>query len=659
MSALTTGSNPVFAARNAARDFQKSVNYGTWATTYADGFAKWAKAFYEVWREKGTYKDYKALGGGGYTRLDVNTKKSTDEYRGQLFKGYNTSNAGRTAKWIGRKLWNTATFSRVNEIVEQTSRYAEYAYGKHDLSTAEGRQEAFLAAQEVTTDFARKGYSNLASDVKKVVPFLGASLQGVYQTGREFTTKAERGRMPARVAKTIVNTALASALANLLVFKNAGDEEKEEFRWLSADLKSDNFFIPNFVPEILGDAPYIRIPLGQDPLIRFVHGAVSNAIWGESDGEPFLSLMAIAGNILNGFNPVNGTIFDPIIGTIANKNYYDSKIVPTRLESQYPSLQYTEDTPELFVTLGRVFNASPMKIQYLAEQYTGFLGQIAIPFLSKDKNTGELGGYKAALNAAQRRLTSDPKRSNEITGSFYDGFATIKQVSDAAKNGLPLNMLRRGLTEEEARAAVDEAKELTGSKGALGQAKQYLTDGYAQIEEIEARTDLSDHEKYLLTSEVRRDMMLNTLDAQEAIGEYYAKYIDGENPLYQMMEGVYGRASNAYEKLPESYHADYEAGESYMQRAYGVWESTGKDKFLPHATYSFSYESTMYEVPEEDQEGFAETYKTAYKKCLDEIKSADWDKMTDDEKQKRLTSAHTKAQNAAKDDWLKKHGIKK
>lgn len=658
MSALTTGSNPVFAVRNAARDFQKSVNYGTWATTYADGFAKWAKAFYEVWREKGTYKDYKALGGGGYTRLDASTKKSTDEYRGQLFKGYNTSNAGRTAKWLGRKLWNTATFSRVNEIVEQTSRYVEYAYGKHDLSTAEGRQEAFLAAQEVTTDFARKGYSNLASDVKKVVPFLGASIQGVYQTGREFTTKAERGRMPARVAKTIVNTALASALANLLVFKYAGDEEKEEFRWLSAGLKSDNFFIPNFAPKIFGDDPYIRIPLGQDPLIRGVHGAVSNAVWGETDGEPFLSLMAIAENILNGFNPVNGTIFDPIIGTIANKNYYDSKIVPTRLESQYPSLQYTEDTPELFVTLGRVFNASPMKIQYLAEQYTGFLGQIAIPFLSKDKNTGELGGYKAALNAAQRRLTSDPKRSNEITSSFYDGFSVLQQVGYAAKNNRPLNMLRRGLTEEEARAAVDEANELTGSKGMLGQAKKYLTDGYAQIEEIEARTDLSDHEKYVLTSEVRRDMMLNTLEAQEAIGEYYAKYIDGENPLYQMMEGAYGRSSNAYEKLPESYRADYESGETYMQRAYSVWEVTGKDSSLPHVSYSFEKKDVLYEVPEEDQEKFAETYKREYQRYVNSTSDAAWKKMTDEEKQKFLTNAHRKAQDAAKEEWFKKNNIK-
>lgn len=387
--------------------------------------------------------------------------------------------------------------------------------------------------------------------------------------------------------------------------------------------------------------------------MRMVHGAVSNAIWNGTGEEPLISLTAIAKNVLDGFNPVNGTIFDAAIAMGTNTNWYGSKIVPTRMESWDPSTQYTEETPDIFVTVGRLLNVSPMKLQYLAEQYTGFLGQMVIPAISKDANTGELGGFKAAINAVRKRLTSDPLKSNDITSSFYDGLSVLQQVGYAAKNDRPLNMLRRGLTEDEARAAVDEANELTGSNGVLTQAKKYLNDGYAQIEEIEARTDLSDHEKYILTSEVRRDMMLNTLEAQEAIGAYRAKYIDGENPLYQMMEGVYGRSSNAYEKLPEIYQTDYDAGASYMQRAKEVWEVNGNDAALPHVSYSFSDKKIKYEVPEEDQEQFNATYKKEYQLYVNKAANdAQWERLSDEEKLEVLKKAHSAAQKAAKDEWL-------
>lgn len=661
MSALTTGSNPVFAVRNFLRDFQKSVTYGSWASNYVTGTGKWLRAAWDVWREKGEYGDYKALGGGGWNRIETGNRKGAEAYRSDLFKGYNTSNVGRTAKWAGQKIWNVVTFSRLNEVIEQTSRYAEYRYGKQDRTTAEGKQQAFLNAQEATVDFSRSGYSNIASDLKQVIPFLGASTQGIYQTGREFTTKAERSRLPARFAKTVINTALASVLANLLVFKHTDDDDKEEYAMLSDELLADNFFIPNPSAEIFGEAPYLRIPIGQDPIMRAVHGAVTNALWSSKVDDPIIELSAVAQNLLDGFNPVNGTIFDAAISTATNRNWYDSKIVPDRMDGWDPTTQYTEETADVFINASRWLDetvgvgVSPMMIQYLAEQYTGFLGQMAIPAISKDKYTGEMGGIKAALAAVRKRLTSDPLKSNGITSSFYDGVAELQEVTYAAKNERPLNMLRRGLTEDEARAAVDEAKSLTGTNGALGQAKKFLSDGYARIDEIEARTDLSDHEKYLMTSEIRREMMDNTLAAQELIGEYKAKYIDGENILSRLAEGVYGRESTAFEKLPERYLTAYQSGDGYMQRAYGAWETSGKASALPHANYTFSDKKVEYEVVEEDQEQFDSIYQDAYKQYVDRnTNDRRWERMTADEKLAFMQKAHEKAQTEAKKWWLKK-----
>lgn len=662
MSALTTGSNPVFAVRNFMRDFQKSVSYGSWASNYATGAAKWLRSAWEVFRESGEYADYKALGGGGWNRIEAGTKKGADAYRGDLFKGYNTSNLGRTAKWAGKKIWNTLTFARLNEVVEQASRYAEYRFGAQDRSTAEGKQQAFLNAQEATVDFSRSGYSGLASDMKQVIPFLGASMQGIYQTGREYTTKAERGRLPARFAKTVLNTALASALANALILRGADDEDKEEFGWLSDELKADNLFLPNCLPGVLGDAPYLRIPLGQDPLMRAVHGAVTNAIWSGEGGGAVLELSAVADNILDGFNPINGTIFDAALAASTNRNWYGSAIVPTRMEGWHPTTQYTEETADLFVTLSRGLDAasdgrislSPMMLEYMTQQYTGFLGQMAIPAISKDKNTGEMAGLKATLAGVRKRLTSDPLVSNGITSSFYEGVARLTEIANAAKNGRPQNTLKRNLADGELRAAVDEAKALISSGGALYEVKKALTDGYAEIDQINARTDLSDHEKYVLTSQKRHEMMEEALAGQEVIGEYRRKYMDGERAAERFLEGGKARFSTTFEKLPESYRADYEAGKPYMQMAYDAWQTSGKDSALPHAAYIFSDKKVKYEVEEARRGEFEAVYKEAYQRYVEsELRKADWEKLGSEEKVELMQKAHSNAQAEAKGWYLK------
>jgi len=529
MSMLTTGSNPVFALRNFLRDFQNSVNYGSWASNYVTGAAKWVRAAYDVWTKSGEYRDYAAIGGGGWTRIDTGTRKGSEQYRGELIPGYSTRNAGSTLKWVGERAWATLTAEKLNEVVEQTSRYAEYKYGQQDKSTPEGRQQAFLNAQEATVDFARRGNGNFASTLKAIVPFFNASMQGVYRTGRT-VTEAERGRAPQRFMKTVLNTAILSALCNALLIRNSDDDEKEAYLNMSDDLKSQHFYLPNFAPDILGNQPLIRIPLAQDPLTYAVHGAVSNAIWSGTSSDPVVELAAIANTILDNLTPVDSTIFDPLIAMGTNINWYGGRIVPTRmLQNRDATTQYTEETPDIFVNIGRAVGMSPLKLQYLAEQYTGYLGQMLVPALSKDKNTGELGGINAALNAARKKLTSDPLVSNDILNSFYDGANILTQVTNAVSDGKPLNMLRRGLTEAEATTAYDEAKKLTSSSGIIGKTKKAINSFYNQIDEINANDSLTDQQKYQLTSDIRKQMIEMVLVAQEAIGAYKEKYITGRN----------------------------------------------------------------------------------------------------------------------------------
>lgn len=657
MSALTTGSNPVFAIRNFMRDFQNSVNYGSWATNYATGAWKWLQAAYDVWRNRGEYQDYQALGGGGWTRIDPGTRKGAAEINSELYRGYNTQNVGRTAKWLGKKIWNGITLARLNEVVEQASRYAEYRFGQHDRTTAEGRAEAFLAAQEATVDFSRSGNGAVAATLKQIIPFFGASAQGVYRTGR-MLTEGERSRAGARFTKTIVNTALLSALANGLLLKYSDDDDKEEFAWLSDDLKSKHFYIPNFAPDVFGNQPLLRIPVAQDPLMYAVHGAVTNAMWNGTTDEMMIDLSAIANTILDNLNPVgSGTVLQPIIGTMANKNWYGSKIIPTRLESEDPTLQYTADTPDLFVTAGRALNMSPLNLQYLAEQYTGYLGQMLIPAFSKDGNTGEIGGWHAAVNAARKRLTSDPLVSNDVVSSFYDGADLLTKVTSAAKKNMPLNMLRRGLTEQEASAAYSEAKTMTSTDGIVNSTKSEISALYGEIDKINANTTLTDAEKYTLMSEKRREMIELTLDAQEAIGAWKEKYVTGKNlATSALFEGTRAHIPTAYETMPSVFKADENA--EYMKRATEVYQATGKDSALPHPQTDFKAtpkggKQTKYTVESQYWDRYIAEYQRTYeKKFAEKTKGKNWDSLDDEEKLSILTSTHTAANNAAKSWYL-------
>lgn len=542
MSALTTGSNPVFAVRNLMRDYQNSVNYGSWASNYAQGAYRWLHAAYNVWKENGGYEQYAALGGGGWTQINPQNKRSAEEYRGELFEGYNTSNTRRAGRWAGRKIWNTVTAARLNEIVEQASRFAEYKYGKHDLNTPEGRQEAYLAAQDVTTDFSRRGSSRAARELRMVVPFFNASLQGIYRTGRQ-VTKAESDRAPTRFIKTVINTGIASALASSLLLRHLDDDEKEEFLWLSDDLKAKHMYLPNFAPDVLGDAPLIRIPLAQDPLSYAVHAAVTNTMWSGQGEEWAVALSAVADNILNTMNPVNSTTLDPLISMSTNKNWYGSNIVPRSMDGWYVTNQYAETTPTAFVTASNVLDGfgvgvSPMMLQYLAEQYTGYIGQMAIPFFSRNEHTGEIEGVSAVIEKVRKTLTSDPLISQQVISSVYDNAELLTSVTKAGDNNRPMDMLRSGLTQYEASAAYEEAYDLMHAGGAIYEAKKFVTNGYKRIDEIEANPDLSEDEKYDLTSSIRREMIEMALDANEEMAAFRERYLDGETFLGRFMKGT-------------------------------------------------------------------------------------------------------------------------
>lgn len=663
MTMLATGSNPLFPSTNVPRDFFSSLNYGSWATNPLTGIVKWGITFANVLMNTPIIQEYRSMGGGGWQAVNAGTKKGATQLRNEMFKGREFSSPSRAAKKIGKMAWSTITMEKLNEALEMTSKAVEYMYGKHDRSTEEGRARAFLASQDVTTDFARSGNAKLAGQIKAVVPFFNSSLQGIYRNARMFS-EAERDRLPARLVKTVINTTLMSLLANGLLLKNLSDDEKEDYAYLSDDLKAKNLFIPNFAKNVLGHEPVLNIALPQDPLVYAINSLVTNAVWSGTQDEAMVEFGELANTILDSLNPVSsGTIFRPFIDAAQNLTWFDSKIINGFLSDlKDPTLQYSEDTPEIFRVMGRWFGMSPLKVQYLAQQYTGFLGQIAIPVLSKDEKTGEIGGSAAVVDVVRKKLTADPLVSNDIVNSFYDGRDFLDSVVQSVSNGKPLNKLRRGLTPEEATEAYEEAKAMLAKDGIIGSTKTALNDLYKELDEIYANPDYSDEKKHQEANEVRRTMIALALDAQEAIGEYKEKYVTGDNLVMRMLtEGTTIQAPTAYDRMEQTFKDDEQ--QPYMQRASEVYKATGNDSALPHPNTGFSVKD---KITKEDAEYVVEPeywgtwvldYKSAYVEYLAK-NGRGWEMMTDAQKLDVLKKAHSAGHEAAKKRYAKIHGIK-
>ena len=198
-------------------------------------------------------------------------------------------------------------------------------------------------------------------------------------------------------------------------------------------------------------------------------------------------------------------------------------------------------------------------------------------------------------------------------------------------------------------------KTVINPNGIIGQTKTAISSLYDQIDAVNANTTLTDEQKYALTSDLRRQMIEQTLVAQEAIGAYNEKYVTGENLLMRRFtEGVYAHIPDAFESMPQTFKDDVDA--EYMQQAKAVWEATGEANVLPHPKTTFSDNKVEYTVQPEYLSGYTDAYKLSYQKYFSK-NSLGWDAISDEERVEILKGAHEQAHRDAKKWYLKQPGV--
>ena len=550
---LTTGSNPLFALKNAARDFQVSVNTGTWAVSYADGAAKWARTFFDVVTGSEVSREYQRMGGGEHNRFTTESNAKTKKLLDALLK----SEKKITPKKVMQAAIQTMTLEQFNNAVETTSRLAEYKYGRHDRSTFEGRREAFMASQEVTTNFAKHGASAAMRAINSIVPFCNATMQGLAKDASIIKNAFNKdGSIRARsweaIGKTALNVGLTAALQAALIgaFSGGDDDDRtqEEYGMLSEEMRTGNLIIP--IPKALigstgFDRPYVRIPIAQGPLTRSIYAAGLQIMSDVANmDEMSVDMHRTAQAILQDSLP-DGSIFQTLIDAKYNKTWYDSNIVSDYVLKRSVPNQYNSDTLEVFKSIskglyGMGIEVSPAVMQYVTEQYTGFVGKLIIPMLSGNRYTGERSFEQSLKNlgySVLKNYTIDPLTSTDLTNDYSAAKTTATAIQYDAQNGDPVLALSDLLTDAEREEAIETATKLQKKGGVFYDADREIKEYWGDISNIR-QSDLTDAEKAQQIREIRYEIDKVMEAALADWEEYKMYYIDHDTLAIAAAEAI-------------------------------------------------------------------------------------------------------------------------
>lgn len=540
---LTTSSNPLFALRNMKRDIQTSVNTGTHSLTYADGMVRWIRAFGEVLAESETYRDWQAMGGGEHTRYntELNTGESGRTVRelGQgLMRGRVTRRGTfKTRKTALDRISNVMTWEGLNNAIENASRYVEYRFGRHDLNTDEGRVEAFMASQDVTTNFGTHGASKLIRNLSAIIPFMNANIQGlnknVHIIRDVFSSDQNvRRRAAPKAAKTMMNVALAAMLQYGLLKTFGGNEDDEDYALLSQEMRTGNLIIPipKGVMDVLGDQlgfdkPYIRIPIAQDLLAQGMYAASLDMVANTTGYTQMeVDLWKAAKSILTDSIP-DGTVFQAISDAKNNRTWYGGEIESEYMRRYSVTNRYDSDTPQSIVWAAQRLGVSPAKLDYLLNQYSGFAGKIIMPLLGTGRLNGEDSLDERAKNLAYNVLknyTIDPVSSNDLSGNYTSAKDIISQIVADGKAGKPMGNVAYKADAEEAYSA---AEYLSEEFAAIDKELAALWGDWNDIK----ASDLSDGDKARQMRDIRSNYIIPLQqDALALYEEYKMQYIDND-----------------------------------------------------------------------------------------------------------------------------------
>lgn len=369
--AFTTEYNPFFILRNFSRDIQDALLYSkNGIKTLSKNMPK---AFQEILKNGEIWQRYCAMGGLYSSFFDFNNGIIVNK---PLSKP-NILNPKNALSKVKNKI------ARANMIVEQSVRIAEFI---SSLENGKSYEEAFYDAQEITVNFGRSGKATRFLN-STIMPFLNAQVQGFVKLYRTVFSRKTLRELSSLLARAIL-IGLTPSLFNYIVYY-----DDDEYQGLSDYYRDNNYLIK------IGDK-FVKIPKGR--VVTVLSSALTKSADYILKGDK-TAFEGYGDTVSQAVSPVNDfrTILSPINDVKTNTTWYGGQIESSKYDNIRPSDRYDESTSAISKALGKVFNYSPKKIDYLIDQYSGIIGDVLIPATNSDGKTN-------ALTFVSSNLTVDP-----------------------------------------------------------------------------------------------------------------------------------------------------------------------------------------------------------------------------------------------------------
>ena len=576
--ALCTGYNPFFMVRNGVRDWQDAGFYSTdWKT--------WEKMYWSAWnqiRKNGEiWQQYKALGGSYASMLDYTT--------GMVKEPKNA--LGKAAAWY-------ESFGQAIEAAPRLAEFMTILANKGGSKTVDGVKtgkftqsdlmEAMLGAADITTNFARGGSVTKALN-RYLVPFLNPSIQGF--------DKFIRNATETRSVKAAASLILKAALINLppLLLNGLMHGDDDDWDDIPANTKA-NYYLIN-AGKLFGNGYWIKIPKGRAIAVLST-AAVYTQEKQKGEDVKFSDVFEV---IKSNIAPTD--IFNQNIATAWTQaklmnpdnpgtTWYGGNIESDRLQNYRPGERYDEKTDELSKWLGKTFNLSPKKINYLLDQYSGVIGDILLPLM-----TPATSAKSKLLAAPMAAFTIDTTSTNKTTGEYYDLLDDLKYDANDGDIGA-------GITRKYVSHAGDEVNDYYQQIRAIQNDKS-LSDGEKNRIVRALKSQLIERQKEIIAqAEPYREAVNDYLkahpelstDNDAAIAEYAEQYEITEDQAESRMDAIVYREANR-----EVFGAEY-ALRTYNADVYDK-ARTAYAKGVSYETYYDYYFATKEMHADKDENG--------------------------------------------------------
>ena len=357
-------------------------------------------------------------------------------------------------------------------------------------------------------------------------------------------TEADRTVARQRLGKTALTYGMRAALQIALVAMCFDDDDREAYGQLADDMKGQNLIIPaKWLAGRDTERRFIRIPMAQGIIDNALYAGFLDSMSDMANiDEASIEFLDVASRIIGDALPVdvtsisgvfNSTVLAVPYAIASNTNWYGSPIVNANLQQLHATQQYNETTPTIFVDLSKAvyettgMEWSPLMLQYIAEQYTGFFGQVLIPFIGRDQATQKWSASTGAQNVLRKLrngYTIEPLFSNDISGAYYDNSERIARIVKTGEaHDLPY--IGSYADRDDAFAAAEELEE---EYSRINKEVKALT---KEINEINSDASLSSGERVMMAKAPTQERLELMAEYNELYDEYMQEY--GQKTFWQ------------------------------------------------------------------------------------------------------------------------------